>query len=72
MLFFQHLKFNISLVYHQQAVAEHWELADTEIFQPKDVASGNVRSKQRFLQGQIGTNVQIVITRVQKSGVTCY
>jgi hypothetical protein len=26
---------------HQQAVAENWDLPNTEIFQSKDVASGN-------------------------------
>jgi hypothetical protein len=28
-----------SLIFHQQAVAEHWDFPNTEIFQSKDVAS---------------------------------
>jgi hypothetical protein len=39
-LFFQRFKLNISLISHQQAVAEHWDLSNTDIFQSKDVASG--------------------------------
>jgi hypothetical protein len=27
-------------MFHQQAVAEHWEFPNTEIFQSKDVVSG--------------------------------
>jgi hypothetical protein len=36
---FQHFKLNISSISHQQAVAEHWDLPNTEIFQSKDIAS---------------------------------
>jgi hypothetical protein len=36
---FQRFKLNISSVTHQQAVAEHWDLPNTEIYQSKDVAS---------------------------------
>jgi hypothetical protein len=32
-------KLQISSISHQQAVAEHWDLPNTEIFQSKDVAS---------------------------------
>jgi hypothetical protein len=32
-------KLNVSLISHQQAVAEHRDLPNTEIFQSKDVAS---------------------------------
>jgi hypothetical protein len=45
---FQRFKLNISLIFHQQALAEHRDLPNTEIFQSKDVASGgkylNVRT----------------------------
>jgi hypothetical protein len=37
--FFQQFKLNISSISHQQAVAEHWDLPNTEIFQSKTVAS---------------------------------
>jgi hypothetical protein len=37
---FQNFKLKISSISHQQAVAEHWDLPNTEIFQSKDVASG--------------------------------
>jgi hypothetical protein len=37
---FQSFKHKISSISHQQAVAEHWDLPNTEIFQSKDVASG--------------------------------
>jgi hypothetical protein len=33
------VKLIISLISHQQAMGEHWDLPNTEIFQPKDVAS---------------------------------
>jgi hypothetical protein len=36
---YQRFKLNISSISHQQAVAEHWDLPSTEIFQSKDVAS---------------------------------
>jgi hypothetical protein len=36
---FQGFKLNISSISHEQAVAEHWELPNAKIFQPKDVAS---------------------------------
>jgi hypothetical protein len=32
-------KLNVSSISQQQAVAEHWDLSNTEIFQSKDVAS---------------------------------
>jgi hypothetical protein len=35
---FPMLKINISSISHQQAVAEHWDLPNTDIFQSKDVA----------------------------------
>jgi hypothetical protein len=38
-LFFQRFKLNIYSISHQQAVAEHWDLPKTKIFQSKDVAS---------------------------------
>jgi hypothetical protein len=40
---------NISSMSHQQAVAEHWDLLNTEIFQFKDVASV-VSSGSKFLK----------------------
>jgi hypothetical protein len=39
-LFFQRFKLNISSISHQQAIAERWDLPNTEIFQSKDIASG--------------------------------
>jgi hypothetical protein len=39
---FQRLKLNISSISHQQANAEHWVFTNTEIFQSKDVASGQI------------------------------
>jgi hypothetical protein len=42
---FQCFKLNISSISHQQAVAEHWDLPTSEIFQSKDVASAyNIES----------------------------
>jgi hypothetical protein len=38
-MFFQRFKLNISSISHQQAEANHWDLASTEIFQSKDVTS---------------------------------
>jgi hypothetical protein len=38
-LFFKRFKLNISSISDQKAVAEHWDLTNTEIFQSKDVAS---------------------------------
>jgi hypothetical protein len=38
--FFQRFKLNVSLIFHQQAEAEHSDSPITEIFQSKDVASG--------------------------------
>jgi hypothetical protein len=38
-VFFQRFKLNMSSISHQQAVAEHWDSPNTEIFQSKDVAS---------------------------------
>jgi hypothetical protein len=38
-LFLQRFKLNISSISHQQAVAVHWDLTNTDIFQSKDVAS---------------------------------
>jgi hypothetical protein len=38
-LFFQRVKLNLSAISHQQAVAEHWDLPNSEFFQSKDVAS---------------------------------
>jgi hypothetical protein len=38
-LFLQRFKLNISSISHQQVVAEHWDLPNTEIFYSKDVAS---------------------------------
>jgi hypothetical protein len=42
-MFFQCFKLNtgISSISHQQAVAEHWDLPNTEIFWYKDVASAH-------------------------------
>jgi hypothetical protein len=37
-MFFQRFKLNISWISHLQAVAEHWDLPNTEIFPSKDVA----------------------------------
>jgi hypothetical protein len=37
---------NISSIYHQQAVAEHWDLPNTESFQSIDVASACINSKR--------------------------
>jgi hypothetical protein len=39
-LFFQCFKLKLSLISHQQAIAEHWDLPNTEIFLSEDVASG--------------------------------
>jgi hypothetical protein len=36
----QRFQLNIFTISHQQAIAEHWDLPNTEIFQSKDVASG--------------------------------
>jgi hypothetical protein len=36
---FQGFKLHISSISHQQALAKHWDLLNTEIFQSKDVAS---------------------------------
>jgi hypothetical protein len=36
---FQRTKLNISLISHQQAAVEHWDLPTTEISPSKDVAS---------------------------------
>jgi hypothetical protein len=38
----QSFKLNISSISDQQAVAEHWDLPNTEIFQAKDVTSGKL------------------------------
>jgi hypothetical protein len=39
---FQRFKFNLASISHQQAVVEHGDLPNTEIFQSKDVASCNI------------------------------
>jgi hypothetical protein len=39
LLFSRHFNLNLSSISHQQVVAEHWGLPNTEIFQSKDVAS---------------------------------
>jgi hypothetical protein len=43
-------QYSISAISHQQAVAEHWNLPNTGIFQSKDVVSGhNLRSIEVIL-----------------------
>jgi hypothetical protein len=44
-MFFQRFKHMVSLISHQQAEAEHWDLPNTEIFQSKDVASAIYKIK---------------------------
>jgi hypothetical protein len=38
-MFFKHFKLNISSISHKQAIADHWDLPNTEIFQPKDAVA---------------------------------
>jgi hypothetical protein len=45
-MFFQRFKLNISLISHQQAVAEHRDLLNTEIFLFKNVASGKFSERK--------------------------
>jgi hypothetical protein len=38
-------QYTVSLISHQQPVAEHWDLPNNEIFQSKDVASDEAEPK---------------------------
>jgi hypothetical protein len=42
---FYNISNSVSSISHQQAIAEHWDLPNTEIFQSKGVASDIIKAR---------------------------
>jgi hypothetical protein len=59
---FQCFKLNITSISHQQAVAEHWDLSNTEIFQFKDVSEVHLCDSQERLPALVSCTLPTVIT----------